>query len=277
MEVRPLTGSEFVAEVVGLDASKALDAEQVIACRQVLADHRVLVFRDQMLEPEAYVAFAKNFGTPVPHVLDHLRMDGTPEIMLVGNIGQTARGERVHHGADYWHTDMSYEASPAIATMLYSLVAPTTGGETQFADLATAFDALPEDEQERLSKLMVNHRYGAASKGQAASISNQQYARTCAVQHPLMKVNPINGQRSLYAITGTPECIDGMREDETDQLLSQLREHSISERFIYRHPYRVGDVAIWDTTATLHSATTIPTADGPDNSRLLWRISVVGG
>ena len=275
MEVRALTDSDFAAEIIGLDISGRLSEARSAACRQALADRRVLVLRDQDPAPESYVNFARIFGVPEPHVLDHLRMDGTPEIMLVGNVGKTAKGERVHHGADYWHTDMSYESSPAIATMLYSVVAPVSGGETQFADMVGAFQALPETQQESLGTMRVRHRYGAASKGQVAAITDTQYATVPPVCHALVRTQPLNGNRSLYAITGTPECIEGMSEAQSSALLAQLRDHAIAERFIYRHPYRVGDIVVWDTTATLHSATTIPVASGPADSRLLWRVSVV--
>ena len=276
MEVRALTDNDFVAEVIGLDVAGGLCEARSAACRQALADHRVLVFRGQDLTPETYVNFSRVFGVPVPHVLDHLRMQGMPEIKLVGNVGKTARGERVHHGADYWHTDLSYESSPAIATMLYAVVAPVSGGETQFADMVAAFQALPEAQRKKLGSMRVSHRYGAASKGQVAAITDAQYATVPSVCHPLVRTQPLNGNRSLYAITGTPECIEGMSEEQSNALLAELRDHAIAERFIYRHPYRVGDIVVWDTTATLHCATTIPVASGLHDSRLLWRVSVVG-
>lgn len=276
MEIRSLTKGPLAAEVLGLDLREGITDAQMARCIEAFCAHHVLVIRDQTLSAAEYLAFGQQWGQPTPHVLDQLRMDGVPEIMQVGNIGTTAKGEKVHHGADYWHTDQSYDANPVTATMLYALLVPARGGETQFANLTAAFEALPKDTQHELEPLIVDHRYGAASGGKVAVISNEQATQVPPVQHPLVRVHPLSGRRSLYAITGTPEKIQGKSQTESDALLTSLRHHALQERFIYRHPYRVGDIAIWDTTATLHAATTIPVAERADDRRLLWRISVRG-
>jgi taurine dioxygenase len=277
MQIRGLTDGPLAAEVLGIDLSEGLDNDAWHACVDALSAHRVLVFRDQHLTPAQFLAFGRRWGHAVPHVLDHLRMRDAPEIMQIGNIGSTAAGEQVHHGADYWHTDQSYDAEPVSATMLYSILVPSHGGNTQFADMVQAFEALPKAMQAQLDSLVVRHAYGAASQGKVARISETQRTRVPSVTHPLVRVHPRSGRRALYAICGTAEHVEGMTTEASQSLLASLRAHALQERFIYRHPYRVGDLALYDTSATLHAATTIPKAAAEHDRRLLWRISVTGG
>ncbi|MEM7253871.1 MAG: TauD/TfdA family dioxygenase [Pseudomonadota bacterium] len=276
MDITPLSPTGFATEVVGLDV-RQLSQRVFSDCVHALGRHRVLVFRHQTLEPTDFLAFGKRWGTPSPHVLNHLRMPGVPEIMQIGNIGETDRGAQVHHGADYWHTDLSYEAEPASATMLYSVLAPTQGGETQFADMVRAHASLPRDVRERIKDYQIEHEYGAASRGKVAAINDQQRSTVpAAVTHPLVRTHPLHKTQSLYALTGTPKRVQSLDDEASEALLTTLRAHALSETFIYRHPYRVGDLVIWDTTTTLHAASTIPRATGRHDRRYLWRISVKG-
>ena len=277
MQIRNLSRGPLAVEIRGIDLANRLDEEDWARCVDALAEHRVLVFRDQQLSPSQFLAFGRRWGRAVPHVLDHLRMGEVPEIMQIGNIGTTAAGEQVHHGADYWHTDQSYDADPVTSTMLYSIVAPDEGGETQFADMVQAYDALPRKVQKDIDGLRMRHVYGAASQGKVANISAKQRSTLPAVTHPLVTVHPQGGRRALYAIVGTAERIEGLSPEDSESLLEMLRAHALEERFIYRHPYRIGDLVVYDTTTTLHAATTIPKARGDRDRRLLWRISVTGG
>ena len=276
IDLRPLTQGPLGAEIVGMDVTSRFGERERHACIDALCRHRVLVFRDQSLTPAQFLAFGQRWGQPVRHVLDQLRMKNFPEIMQIGNIGTTSSGEQVHHGADYWHTDQSYDADPVSATMLYSILAPKKGGETQFADLMHAYECLPKKKRASLEAMTVNHRYGASSQGKVARISQVQRHTVPPVQHALVREHPLSGRRSLYAICGTPEQIEGMSVKASTSLLDELRAHALQERFIYRHPYRAGDIVLYDTSATLHSATTIPKAAGLHDRRLLWRISVTG-
>ena len=280
MNIHPLCAGNppraLGAEVLDLDLSIGLGADEMTTCVNALCAHRVLIFRQQKLTPERFLAFGRRWGAPVPHVSDHLRMHGHPEIMQIGNIGKTCAGDQVHPGADYWHTDQSYDAEPVSATMLYSVLVPDKGGETLFADLAAAYAALPVHTKSRIHDLIVNHRYGAASGGKVTANSEDQPAEVPTVQHPLVRTHPLSGRQTLYAICGTPESIEGMPQDEAQALLEVLRTHALDERFVYHHLHREGDITLYDPTATLHAATTIPPAAGLRDRRLLWRVTVHG-
>ena len=231
---------------------------------------------------DRYLAFGRWWGEPIPHVLDHLRMPGYPEMMAIGNYGgEWKDNEAVRNGAAFWHTDQSYEAVPSSATMLFSIKSPETGGETQLADLKRAYDALSDEMKRRLEGRCAWHLYGAGSGEGDEAVANplitgEQVERVPPVRHLIVRPHDVTGRKTLYGVSGTPFAIEGMDEDEGAAILKELKRHALQERFIYRHKYRVGDIAIYDTTQTLHSGTPIEPAKDERNTRLLWRISVRG-
>ena len=282
LSINRLEGAGFGVEALGIDIAKGLDEEVLRALADAVHEHRLLVIRDQHMTEDQYLAFGRWWGEPIPHVLDHLRMPGYPEMMAIGNYGGDWKEKaEVRNGAAFWHTDQSYEAVPSSATMLFSIKSPETGGETQLADLKTAYDELPEEMKQRLEGCYAWHLYGASSgEGDEAVanplITNDQVKRVPAVRHLIVRPHDVTGRKTLYGVAGTPYAIEGMEEEEGAAILKDLKRHALQERFIYRHKYRVGDIAIYDTTQTLHSGTPIEPARDDRNTRLLWRISVRG-
>ena len=268
------------AELSGADLS-AGDGTEV--CRQVLGalvDRQVVVIRDQKLTPAAFARFAARFGRPQPHVLDHLRHPDFPEILPLSNVIEKGEPTGVYDGAAYWHTDMSYETDPAFATLVYSIKAPQSGGETRFANMAGAYDALSDRLKARIEDLTVVHRYGnraspePSSRTGASPLNQDQAGRVEDVLQPLVKRHPISGRKALYAVAGSSMGIEGWPHNEGVALLDELTAHATQSTFTYTHRYAVGDVVVWDNFATLHAATLIPPATGPGDTRLLHRISV---
>ena len=282
LSIGPLEGASFGVEAVGVDIAQGLEDGVLRALADAVHEHRLLVVRDQHMTEDRYLEFGRWWGEPIPHVLDHLRMPGYPEMMAIGNYGgEWKDNEAVRNGAAFWHTDQSYEAVPSSATMLFSIKSPESGGETQLADLKSAYDALPEDMKQRLEGRYAWHLYGAGSgDGDEAAanplVTSEQVERVPAVRHLIVRPHDVTGRRTLYGVAGTPYAIDGMEAEEGAAILKELKRHALQERFIYRHRYRVGDVAIYDTTQTLHSGTPIEPARDERNTRLLWRISVRG-
>jgi len=271
----------FGAEVTGLDVGAGPSDPEMRQLAEALYAHRLLVLRGQQLTLERYLAFGERWGRPHPHALDHLRLPDFPAILPVGNTEAIHRDESVRNGAAFWHTDQSYEAEPASATMLYAVRVPQTGGETLLCDLAGAYDALPDATRRRLDGLVALHLYGAASgrggERVAAPIRTAvQKERLPPVRHLLARPHPVTGRTVLYGVAGTPCGIEGMAEDEALALLDELKAHALQPRFVYEHRYRVGDIAIWDTNQTLHSGVPIDIATSERDSRLLYRISVKG-
>lgn len=279
--VTPIAGATFGAEIRGLALRADMDPEAMRLVTGALYDHRVVVVRDQSFDEAGYVAFGRRWGDPIPHVLDHMRMPGFPELMTIGNTEERDRKEEIRNGAVLWHTDQSYEAVPASATMLYSILAPEVGGETQFCDMVAAYENLDEATRRRVDGLEIAHKYGRGRRRSEERVVNplttdDQDRRVPPVYHPMVLPHPITGRRALYALGHGAYAIRGMPDDEAADLIDALKDHALDERHIYRHPYTAGDVVIWDTLATMHSASPIEPATSRRTSRLLWRISVRG-
>jgi taurine dioxygenase len=264
-----------------LDLAEPMTRDVAAALIGLLHRHQVVVVPGQSLEPEAFIRFGACFGRPHHIFLDHLLLPGHPEIFVISNDEARGRDERTRNGAAYWHTDMSYEAEPSSATMLYSIEAPEVGGETLICDMFAAYDALPAAMRARLESLTVVHRYGnrdadAETEKIEPEASEAQLERVPEVRHPLVRPHPVTGRKALYAVSGSSRGIVGMPDDEALGLLAEVKAHCIQPQFVYAHKYAVGDVIVWDTASTMHSATPIGPKTGPRDGRLLHRISVKG-
>ena len=281
LNLRPLSDA-LGAEISGIDLATPPDAALFGEILAALVDNHVLAIPGQSLSPGAFAGFARLFGRPQPHVLDHLRHAEYPEILALSNVFENGKPTGVYDGAAYWHTDMSYEAEPAFATLVYAVAAPADGGDTRFANLARAYDALPGATKRRIDGLSVVHHYGnranldESSSTSASVLSDEQKRYVENVHHPLVLRHPISGRKALYGVAGSAMGIVGWPDDEAVALLDELTAHATAPRFVHAHRYAVGDVVVWDNSATLHAATLIAPATGPADTRLLQRISVKG-
>lgn len=276
----------FGVEVLGANLARDGQRSEVLeALVDALHTHRVVVIRDQILDSRAFADFGTQWGDPIVHALSHGRADlcpdGVPEVLILGNTGRAGQSEKHRMSAVFWHTDQAYEDQPASATMLYCLKAPRVGGQTQLTDMVAAYDALPGAIKTAIDGLVAVHSYAAGSGrdgeyNAAADLTPEDRARLPAVRHPLVIEHPFTGRKALYAVAGTPFEIDGLPSHEAETLLSMLKHHALQPQFRYDHFYEVGDVAIWDTFATMHSAVPIGAATGEQDARLVWRISCRG-
>jgi len=268
------------ARIEGLDISLGVSESDAVAVRNALFAHQVIVLPGQSLEPGKFAAFARIFGHPVPHVLSHLRHPEHPEILPLSNIFEDGNPTGVYDGAAYWHTDMSYEDPPGAATLVHSLMAPDVGGDTRFANMFRAYDSLEPSMKQRIDDLTVLHHYGnrtdldETSATSAFPLSAAQKSALKSVYHPLVRRHPATGRKALYGVSGSSFGIVGMAEQDASSLLDELTRHATREEYVYSHRYAVGDVVVWDNYSTLHSATPIPPATSPADTRHLHRISV---
>jgi taurine dioxygenase len=280
MEIKALNGN-FGVEIYGIDLRDAADNDLIRILTQTLYEHRVIVIRNQSFTENSYLEFGKHWGTPIPHVLDHLRMHRYPALMVVGNTEEKDQIETVRNGTALWHTDQSYEAIPASATMLYAIKVPIIGGETQICNMVAAYEDLDQATKQRLDSLQVAHQYGRGKlrpfEFVASPITTQtQEDQLPTFYHPLVMRHHITGEKALYAVGQSSYGIRGMENGKALYFLEELKDHVLQEKYIYRHKYEIGDVAIWDTFQTLHSGRQIGIATCEEDSRLLWRISVRG-
>ena len=268
--MEPLNGP-FGAEVPLTDVPRLGDAalKRILRC---LYDQRFVVLRTTGLTKPQFVEFARRVGDPI-------RLSGDPdfpEIAHITNSGIDTKARRL--GAAHWHTDQFRNERSSI-TMLYSVRAPRRGGETKFCNMVAAYAALPESTKRRIDDLTVIHRHGvsvAARPGDHVPIPPKGWDQSTTVTHPLVRRHPITGQKTLYAITGTSQGIVGMDQAEAEALLNELCDHAFADRFVAQHEYRIDDLIMWDNPTTMHSATPMAAATGPDDTRLLHRISLRG-
>ena len=220
-----------------------------------------------------------NFGQPVPHILAHLRHKEVPEILPLSNIFVDGKPIGVYDGAAFWHQDMAFEAEPSNVTIVHALEVPDKGGETLFADMWAAYDALDPDIRARVAGLEARHRYGNRTdeayqtRGKAMELTEEEQREVRDVYHPLVLPHPVTGRPGLYGVASTSRGIRGMDDAEGQALLDRLTEHAAQPRFLHAHHYRPGDVVLWDNFSLMHKATLIDKASGPGTRRYLHRIS----
>jgi taurine dioxygenase len=262
--------------VTGVDLSQPLDDATFRAVEQAFFDGQVLAIKGQRLKPEQFVAFARRFGKPEPHVIDQFHFPGHADILILSNRQKDGQPVGLADAGSYFHTDYSYLDVPARVTMLYSIETPKQGGNTLFANMYAAYDDLPEAMKQRIDGLVVRHHYGnrddldESSRTAASKLTGEQKDKVNWVRHKLVRTHYGTGRKALYAVSGSSFGIDGMPDDEAVRLLDELKAHALQNKYRYSHSYEVGDVVLWDDLSLLHAAT----LTDPAQPRTLWRITV---
>ncbi len=269
----------FGAEVTGLDLSAEVDAATVARLRRQFHDSQLMVIRDQHITPQRFLWFARHFGEPQPHILAHLRHKEVPEILPLSNIFEDGKPIGVFDGAAFWHQDMAYEDVASNATIVHALEVPVEGGETLFADMWAAYDALDETTLERIAGLVARHRYGNRSdeqyetRAKAMELTEDEQQDVHDVYHPIVLPHPVTERPALYGVTSTSRGIVSMDDAPGLALLDELAAHAAQDRFVHTHRYQAGDIVLWDNFSLMHKATLIDRARGPGTRRYLHRIS----
>lgn len=266
----------FGLEALGVDVSQPLDDALFQELEDTFFRGQVLVLRSQRLSPAQFVAFARRFGPPDPHVIDQFHHPEDPNILILSNRKKGGKPIGLADAGTYFHTDYSYLAVPARATMLYSIEVPKVGGNTLFANQYAAYDDLPQALKSRIDPLVAVHHYGnrhnqdESTRTVASVLTDEQKARMPLITHPVVREHPVTGRKALYAVSGSSYGILGMPDDEAVDLLDELAAHSTAPRYQLSLAYGVGDLVIWDNASLLHSATLID----PEDPRTLWRITL---
>jgi len=280
-ETRPLPGP-YGVEIRGLDLKTPMDDDTTRSLIEVFHENQLIVLHDQQLEFDEYDRFTRYFGDQRPHFLDHLRMNGHPAILMLSNLHENGRPLGVFEGAAFWHTDVAYEDPPNSSTIVYAIETPEAGCPTEFADCFTAYDDLGDAMKAKIDDLQVIHHYGNRwdmdenSKTSAERLTEAQKKRVANVSMPMVRRHHATGRKALYGMAGSSFGIVGWPEDEAIDLIDELAKHCIQDKYRTRIDYAVGDVAAWDTFATLHKAQVQKPATGDNDRRLMWRASVIG-
>ena len=271
IEVRRL-GPQIGVEARGVDV-KTLDDAGFATLYRAWLDGNVLVVPDQELEIEDFLRYSRRFGAVVPHPSKMTRHPDFPEITMLGVNKFKADGELdqavYRRGAEGWHTDGAYDQEPFKATQLYALAVPSRGGDTLFASMYAAYDALPTRLRERLDGRMGAFTYGGRRK--ATALLNPEDRDWVPVFHPIIRTHPETGRKGLYFDPGKILRIEGVDEQESDELIEELTSRMIQPEGEYRHRWRKGDIVIWDNRCSYHKAAgDYP----PEEDRIHWRVSI---
>lgn len=273
MQMRPLSDHTGV-EATDIDLRQPQPAATVAALNEAFSRHSVLVIRDQRLEPAQMVAAVELFGAIFPQHNTRFALPDCPQIHYISNQDRFPDGRRYIPG-EGWHTDHSNDARPPKATVLQAVQLPGAGGDTQFANMAAAYEALPEDMKTRIAPLIGIHVYQSShSSRKLMSLSEANRERVPnAVLHPIVRTHPETGRKAIYINPIRIEGILGLDHKEALPLLDTLLEHATAERFQYRHQWRSGDLVMWDNRCLLHKA------NGDydmEQTRYLYRVMLKG-
>jgi alpha-ketoglutarate-dependent 2,4-dichlorophenoxyacetate dioxygenase len=254
--------AHFAGEASPIDLRSVADRATLDAIRAGMDAHAVLVFRDQSFDGGEQLAFAKRFDGTLhaktgASVLGKNRLgdEALTDISNVDEGGQVMQaGDRRRAyalGNRLWHTDASFEDPPGRYSMLLAKVVPAVAADTEFADLRAAYDALDGEMQRTLEGLRAHHSIAFSRMTLGFDFSAEEQAKLPGAVHPIVRTNPRSQRKSLYLASHASRIID-WPVPEGRLLLRELTEHATQPQFVYRHPWRVGDLVIWDNLATLH-------------------------
>jgi alpha-ketoglutarate-dependent taurine dioxygenase len=244
--VSPVLGA--VIEGVCLGAS--LDDATVGAVRAALLEHKVVWFRRQSLDAVALTAVATLFGTPTEAHPVEPSLEGHPEVLPL----DSEEGAR----ADVWHSDLTFQECPPLGAILHAQEIPAIGGDTMWADMTGAYESMSLPLRGFLDTLTATHspaKAGGYFAGRDAT-GGEAATRTAmtTTTHPVVRVHPETGRRSLFVNPLFTEKIDGLRRRESATLLDMLFEASVAPELVVRWKWETGDVAFWDNRCTMHYA-----------------------
>lgn len=272
-ETHPIAGS-LGAEIRGVDLSQPFSAETTAAVEDALFANKVIFFRGQDFTPEQHVAFSAQLG---PVFTDHPpylpTLEGHPEVVVLN--GQ--EGGR----ANIWHSDISINAKPPMGSVLYMKVCPAYGGDTMWADMCAAYDALSERMKAYLDGLTavhdvvgtVRHLIRERSQGDTSPTGQMpDMSKLPRATHPVVRTHPVTKRKILYVNPTFTSHLEGVPAAEGDAVLAYLYQHQNQPEFQCRWRWQQGDVAIWDNRATHHYAI----ADYGDEPRTIHRTTMEG-
>ncbi len=260
------------AEIFGVDLRRPLAPQTAKEIWAALLRWKVVFFRDQHIDHAQHVAFARQLGNPtVGHIL-YGHEEGFPEIYSVAKKRERHSHAEVDPIRPWtgWHTDLTTVLNPPAASILRGVIIPPYGGDTQFANLVAAYNALSSTMREFLDGLRGIHGYGKVTANALTHTNRKSFS----TEHPLVRVHPETGERSLFVSPAFLRKIVGLTARESQALLELLWEHMVRPEFIVRFRWNAGDIAMWDNRATAHLAP--EDIFETDFDRQLYRVTLVG-
>jgi alpha-ketoglutarate-dependent 2,4-dichlorophenoxyacetate dioxygenase len=266
---------QFVGEVAGVDLASKLPPETVRELNEAINRYAVLVFHDQKLDDDALLGLGQLFGDVEPprnhRVVQRLKHAALADISNL-DASNKLRARDDHRRLDalanqLWHSDASFREVPGALSMLFAHVVPPTGGETEFADLRAAYDALAPEMKAKIDPLIAEHSI-FHSRGQLGHTDYTEAERASlpTVRHKLVRTHPGSKRKTLYMGAHASHIL-GWPMPEGRLLLRDLMEHATQREFVHRHRWRVGDLVVWDNRCTLHRGRPYDDANHPRDLR----------
>lgn len=256
----------FVGEVSGVDITKPLTRGEVDAIEAGMHEYSVLVFHDQPLTDEQQVEFTRNFGELEVTLAGQLAKpeDRRFQQLELGDISNLDAGENLRARDDsrrmyalanrLWHSDASFRAVGAGYTLLHARVIPSKGGNTEFADMRAAYEALSDEQKAEVDALVCEHSIVFSREQIGLEVKSDQHSdKLKPVPHKLVLTDSVNGRKSLYLSSHIGSII-GWPVPEARAFIRDLSEHATQRQFVYSHEWRVGDMVMWDNRTVMHRA-----------------------
>jgi taurine dioxygenase len=262
-EIHPFSGT-VGAEILGLDLAKPINADDFSRIHRAHLDHHVVVFRDQLITPQQHIDFSRRFGELQIHVLKQFLLTDHPEILIVSNIVENGQNLGLGDAGKFWHSDLSYKELPSLGSMLHAQELPSEGGDTLFADMHKAWDAVPAALRTVIEGRKAAHSYTARyaetkfEGNWRPTLSAEQLAQVQEVIHPVVRTHPETGRKALFVSEGFTTRILGLPDDESRDVLRQLHTLSVLEDNLYRHHWQPHDLVFWDNRSLIHLAAGCP-------------------
>lgn len=261
---------QFAAEITGLTLRADLPEAVIEQLKDALAEYAVLVIRGQeALSDDEQIEFCRRFGTLQKSITLHredterrLKRDELSDISNVdeqgGRMDPADTRRLLQKPALLWHSDNSFRSPPGLYTFLKGKIVPPEGGNTEFADMRAAYDALDETTRQKLAGVQVRHSLGwSREQAGAPPLSPSELANIPESVQPLVRVHPMTGRKSLYLSSHGRDVL-GLDAAASRALLEELTAFATQTQFVYSHVWRTGDLVVWDNRDTMHRATPFP-------------------
>ncbi|CAN5396677.1 TauD/TfdA family dioxygenase [soil metagenome] len=242
------------ARIEGLDRADATRPEVAASLNRALGEHLLVVVPGTPMTAPEMRDFSTAFGTPRAQLLRYKRNGEVPEVStMVSTLMADGTTDKTAIRSEDWHTDDSYMAVPAKATLLHSMEIPSHGGRTWFCNMHSVYEALPEETKKRIEGKRAMHGYDTArARNRPSPRTPQEIAETPDIEHPLVRIHPDTGRKALYLNFNRLDRIVGLERAESDELLDELAAEARKPQHHFGHEWAVGDCVIWDNRATMH-------------------------
>ena len=261
--IEPLT--PFIgAEITGVDL-REVTQEQVTGIRAALLKHQVVFFRDQTLNQEEHIRFARQFGELEIHPATP-KGQNNPEVLHIAH-GPESKGRE-----NMWHSDVTWREKPSLGSILKAVEVPAVGGDTLFANMVEAYERLPGDIKDKIAGKIAVHDIARVFAGRLNKTAEQLRETYPVMEHPIVRTHPETGANVLYVNNAFTSHIKGMDEDESKELLQALYRTASNPELQCRFRWKAGSLAFWDNRACQHFAS----SDYFPQVRKMERVTIAG-